>query len=58
MNNSINYSGFVEMFLDSGDEFEPYGCVDTPSPAGDAQRNKRDSASQQQEHPVEEPWGE
>lgn len=25
MNNSINYSGFVEMFMDSTDDFEPYG---------------------------------
>ena len=29
MNNSINYSGFVDMFLDSEDDFEPYGCSDT-----------------------------
>ena len=27
MNDKINYSGYVEMFLDSGDDFEPYGCV-------------------------------
>lgn len=25
MNNSINYSGYVDMLLDSSDEFEPYG---------------------------------
>lgn len=25
MNNSINYSGFTEMFMDSIDDFEPYG---------------------------------
>ncbi|MCW8901995.1 MAG: hypothetical protein OQK75_00480 [Gammaproteobacteria bacterium] len=25
MNNSINYSGFVEMYIDSSDDFEPYG---------------------------------
>lgn len=25
MNNSINCSGFVEMFMDSFDDFEPYG---------------------------------
>lgn len=29
MNNSINYSGFVDIYLDSDDEFEPYGDVDT-----------------------------
>ena len=26
MNNSINYAGFIEMFIDSNEEFEPYGC--------------------------------
>lgn len=26
MNNSINCSGFVDMFMDSSDDFEPYGC--------------------------------
>lgn len=25
MNNSINCSGFVEMFVDSSDDFDPYG---------------------------------
>lgn len=25
MNNTINYSGFVEMFVESFDDFEPYG---------------------------------
>lgn len=35
MNNSINYSGFVEMFLNSGDDFEPYGCVRVPSPSSE-----------------------
>ena len=29
MNSSINYSGFNEMFLDSNDDFEPYGCSET-----------------------------
>ena len=29
MNSSINYSGFAEMFLDSNDDFEPYGCSET-----------------------------
>ena len=29
MNDSLNYSGFVDMFLDSEDDYEPYGCVDT-----------------------------
>ena len=30
MNNSINYSGFVEMCLNSSDDYEPYGCADVP----------------------------
>lgn len=25
MNNSINYSGFIELCLNSNDDFEPYG---------------------------------
>ena len=29
MNASIDHAGFVEMFLDSDDCFEPYGCSDT-----------------------------
>ena len=29
MNDSINYSGFVDMLLDSEDDFEPYGYADT-----------------------------
>jgi hypothetical protein len=30
MNNSVNYSSFVEMVLDSSDDFEPYGYAETP----------------------------
>ena len=33
MNNSFNYSGFIEMFLNTNDEFEPYGFIDD-LPAG------------------------
>ena len=25
MNSSINYAGFVDMFIDSDEDFEPYG---------------------------------
>jgi hypothetical protein len=28
MNNSINYAGFTEMFTESNEDYEPYGCVD------------------------------
>jgi hypothetical protein len=29
MNQSINYSGFSDMLLDSSDDYEPYGYADT-----------------------------
>lgn len=28
MNNSINYSGFTDMFFDSNEDFEPYGFAE------------------------------
>lgn len=30
MNDKINYSGYVEMFLDSADDYEPYGYIPEP----------------------------
>ena len=27
MNNRVNYTGFIDMFLDSEDDYEPYGVV-------------------------------
>ena len=27
MNSNFNYSGFIEMFLESDDEFESYGVI-------------------------------
>lgn len=39
MNNAINYSGFVEMCLDSNDEFEPYGCAVAPQRAHETAEN-------------------
>lgn len=29
MNDSINYSGFTDLFLNTDDDFEPYGCSET-----------------------------
>lgn len=29
MNTSSVYSEFVELFLDSNEDYEPYGCVET-----------------------------
>jgi len=31
MSPTFNYSGFVDMFLDSDDEFEPYGILSEPT---------------------------
>jgi len=28
MNNSINYAGFTDMFIESNEDFEPYGCAE------------------------------
>lgn len=28
MNNSVNYSGFIDMAFDTGDDYEPYGFSD------------------------------
>jgi hypothetical protein len=49
MNNSINYSGFVEMFIDSNDDFEPYGCAETSTPAGEGQRLRSSNPKQDQD---------
>ncbi|MDX1823170.1 MAG: hypothetical protein R3354_00550 [Thiohalomonadales bacterium] len=27
MNSNFNYSGFIDMFLETDDEFEPYGII-------------------------------
>jgi len=35
MNSSFNYSGFIEIFLNSSDDYEPYGCVDEVDPRAD-----------------------
>lgn len=37
MNNSFNYSGFIELFLNSNDDFEPYGFADNLPPGVDPQ---------------------
>ena len=28
MNSNFNYAGFIDMFLDSRDDYEPYGVAD------------------------------
>lgn len=40
MNSSFNYSGFIEMFLNSDDEFEPYGLIDNPPHGADIRHNQ------------------
>ena len=56
MNNSINYSSFVEMFLNSGDDFEPYGCVDIPRIADDAKARQNTSPRLARETFDASPW--
>lgn len=48
MNNSFNYSNFIDMFLYSDDEFEPYGFVDD-LPAGTDMRHRQDNQPQHRE---------
>jgi hypothetical protein len=38
MNNSINYSGFIEFCLNSNDDYEPYGYGVSPEIADDGKR--------------------
>lgn len=46
MNNSFNYSGFIELFLNTSDEFEPYGCIDDLPPSADIRRNSHTPSPQ------------
>lgn len=55
MNNSVNYSGFIEMFMDSNDDFEPYGCVDDAPSVADKRRSHFNS-SQHRDNLNIEPW--
>jgi len=57
MNSKINYSGYVEMFLDSTDDFEPYGYVSVPHGAGDTSGNSHSCHNQHQEYLMIEPVG-
>ena len=57
MNNSINYSGFVEMFIDSNEDFEPSGCADTLPSAVEGQRKRSSNPIQHQDGIHEDTWG-
>ena len=55
MNNSINYSGYVDMVLDSSDDFEPYGCG---AIAAEALGSSDANLMLHRETLIDEPWGE
>ena len=57
MNNSINYSGYVDMVLDSSDDFEPYGYAVTPNTAGDGRGVSEANYMLHRESLIDEPWG-
>ncbi len=54
MNNSFNYSSFIEMFLNSNDEFEPYGVGDNLPPGAD-KRPLQYNKSQHRETLIQDP---
>ena len=58
MNNAINYSGFVDMFLDSSDDFEPYGYSAPPSLIVNASDYNSVQLMLHLDKQFDEPWGE
>lgn len=58
MNNSINYSGYVDMLLDSSDEFEPYGYSAPSNLATEALGISETNLRLHRESLNNEPWGE
>lgn len=57
MNNSINYSGFVEMFLNSDDDYEPYGCGETHASTVESQHSRSSNPMLHQDRINEDVWG-
>ena len=55
MNNSFNYSNFIEMFMNSDDDFEPYGCVDDAHPVTDKHPSHFNSSQHRDSLDIE-PW--
>ena len=57
MNNSINYSGYVDMLLASGEDFEPYGFNMPPAHVTETDGFKA-NLYLHRETLLDEPWGE
>ena len=58
MNNSINYSDFVDLLLDTSDDFEPYGCGVSSNHAADAFGISDANLALHCDINFDEPWGE
>lgn len=58
MNNSINYSGYVDMLLDSSDDFEPYGYSVPPSLIVNAADYNSVQLMLHLDTLLDDPWGE
>lgn len=58
MNNSINYSYFVDMLLNTSDDFEPYGCGGPPSHIVDVRGSSENSHLLHRDNYTDEPLGE
>ena len=57
MNNSINYSGYVDMLLATTDDFEPYGFSMPPAHVAETDGFKA-NLYLHRETLLDEPWGE
>lgn len=47
MNNSFNYSNFIDMFLVTSDEFEPYGFTDDVPASADIRQRQHEPLQHQ-----------
>ena len=56
MNNSINYSGYVDMFLNSSDDIEHYGYEAISLIAGDPLSGSDANHMLHRENLLAEPW--
>ena len=57
MNDTINYSGYVDMLLHSAEEYESYGYSTPPSHIADSDGFKANLYLHRETLP-DEPWGE
>ncbi len=56
MSRSINYSDFVDLFLDSSEDYEPYGCITSSSQIGDETVYRETSTMLHRDSTLDEPW--